>query len=645
MFVRSNVRGWVRWAVMAGLVTAALDRPLPAETPAAPAAVKPAQAPSPAEGRLRSDVSFLADDAREGRAPGTQGIETSAAYIAGVFQGAGLKTAPGADGYFQTFKIGGEARLGKAAALNFDGPEGKTVAAEKADFSPLAIGTGGSLKKVPVVFAGYGITAKDEERKVDYDDYAGVDVKGKAVLIVRREPRRDRDKSPFADKKPSDFATFRHKATNAYQHGAAAVLLVNDRGGAKEGRDPLMALNMAGGDRNSAIPFVMITRALADKVLAGSGEPALADLEAQIDEDLKPRTREIKGWTLTAEVDIQRTSVETRNVVGVLEGAGPLAEETVVVGAHYDHLGKGGGLFSGSLAPFSRDIHNGADDNASGTAMVMELARRMARRVDAPPRRVVFMAFSGEERGLLGSKHYVENPLIPLKDTVMMVNLDMVGRLNDKDELTMIGTGTVPGLDALVAALGSSAGLKIKTTSVMNEGFGGSDHQSFYDKGIPVLFAFTGIHRDYHRPSDDANLINYAGMARIADYLELILLDLARRPGRPTFTKLAPSRLRQSGGGDPARASFSVYLGTMPDYGAEVKGVKLSGVREGSPAEKGGMKGGDVIVKFGGKPVSTLYDYMESMSRYKPDDTVEIVVERDGKETTLSVKLGRKPSE
>src|SRR5262249_10176277 len=191
-----------------------------------------------------------------------------------------------------------------------------------------------------------------------------------------------------------------------------------------------------------------------------------------------------------------------KKCVGVREGAGPLAEETIVVGAHYAHLGHGG---SGSLAFLSRDIHNGADDNASGTAMVLEMARRLARRPDPPPRRVVFIAFSGEERGLLGSRHYVEHPLFPLDRTVMMVNFDMAGRRNDRKELTMIGTGTVPGMDELVTALGKSSGLKVRTIEGLTDGFGGSDHQSFYDKNVPVLFAFTGVHSDYHRPSDDSD--------------------------------------------------------------------------------------------------------------------------------------------
>ncbi len=325
-------------------------------------------------------------------------------------------------------------------------------------------------------------------------------------------------------------------------------------------------------------------------------------------------------------------------MIGVIEGSGPHSEETVVIGGHYDHLGHGG-FFSGSLAVFSRAIHNGADDNASGTSMILELARRIGARRDPPPRRVVFMAFSGEERGLLGSQYYVQNPLFPLASTVMMFNCDMVGRLNDKNELTMIGTGTSPGLASLVDVLGSSAGLTIKKVSGMTDGFGGSDHQAFYPRGIPVLFAFTGIHSDYHRPSDDSDRINYAGMARIADYLELLLLDVIRRPDRPALVKVSEPK---HGGqrSDTARMG-SVYVGTIPDYAYEAKdGMRIDGVSEGSPAQKGGLKGGDIITRFGDEPVGTIYDYMASMGKHKPGDRVSLVVKREGKEVNLQITLG-----
>jgi hypothetical protein len=217
----------------------------------------------------------------------------------------------------------------------------------------------------------------------------------------------------------------------------------------------------------------------------------------------------------------------------------------------------------------------------------------------------------------------------------------MVGRLNDKAELTVYGTGTSPGFDTLVDALGKSEGFVIKKIA---DGYGPSDQQSFYVKDIPVLFAFTGTHRDYHRPSDDVERINVAGMSRIADFGEVLLLDLIRRPKRPEFVKVARSG-RSHAAGDPGRSAVSAYLGSIPDYNEDIKGVKLNGVREGSPAEKGGLKGGDVVVKLGGKPIATIYDYTESLGRYKPGDSVEIVVQRDGKEATLKVILGKRPAE
>ena len=604
---------------------------------------------SPSQARLKADVAFLAADAQEGRGPGTRGIEASADHIAAAFAAAGLKPAPGGEEFFQPFSIKGEAKISGEPALAFRGPNGREIKATAQDFAPLAIGSGAKLDGTPVVFAGYGITAKDAGQNLDYDDYAGIDVKGKAVLIIRREPQLDDEKSAFAGKQTTAYASFNHKATNAFQHGAGAILFVNDLAGLKGNADSLLGINTAGADQNSPIPFIMLTRVEADALLEAAGQPKLAAIEKEIDADLKPRSRPLDGWNLAATINIERQGLRTKNVVGVLEGAGPASEETIVVGAHYDHLGTGG-LTSGSLAPFSRNIHNGADDNASGTAMVLELARRLGRRADPLPRRVVFMAFSGEERGLLGSRHYVEHPLIPLDKTVMMINFDMVGRLSDESELTMVGVGSSPGLEGVVEVLGTAAGFKLKKVKGVSDGFGGSDHESFYDKKIPVLFPFTGLHKDYHKPSDDTERINFAGMCRIADYGELLLLDLARRPSRPTFVAAAPKPATDphagiipggDGSTDPARMGGNgAYLGTVPDYGTEANGAPLADVRENSPAAKGGLKGGDLIISFAGKPISSIQDYSDTLNRSKPGDAVDIVVKRDGKEVTLKVTLG-----
>ena len=580
----------------------------------------------------------------------TKGIEAAAAYIAGVFEGAGLKPAPGANGYFQPFTISGRPTIAGKPELALVGPGGKELKGVfKTDFSPLALGTGGSLDNVPIVFAGYGITAKDEARKLDYDDYAGINVKGKAVLLIP-PLNRSREMKPVRSmaRKPAPMRRFSTRRPTRFSTAPSPLSLSTTRPAWPAKRISCSRFSTGGRstDVNSNLPFVMLTRELGmDKLLAEAGEPAAAQLEQDIDSGLKPRSRPIKGWGLTERIVIERSGTETKNVVGVLEGAGPLADETVVIGGHYDHLGHGG-MGSGSMAIFSRDIHNGADDNASGTAMVLELARRLGARRDPMPRRVVFIAFSGEERGLLGSLYYVAHPLFPLSSTVMMVNFDMVGRLNAKNELTMIGTGTTPGIDALVDVLGKSAGLTIKKVSGMTDGFGGSDHQSFYGKQVPVLFAFTGIHADYHRPSDDTDLINFPGMARIADYLELITLDVVRRPERPTYIALKaprpmPRHTASAGGGGSVAA-----LRVVADYGYEGNnGVSVSKVIEGGPAAQAGMKDGDLITKLGNKPIGTMGDYMESLSKHKPGEKVEVVVKRDGKDVKLQVTLGSRPGE
>ncbi len=616
--------------------------------------------PTPAEVRLKADVTYLADDLRDGRSPGTNGIEAAADYVAGVFRELGLKTAPGAEGYFQPFMIKGNPVLEPGATVEFKAKD-RTIAAKlKVDFAPLSLGSSADLKEVPIVFAGYGITANDKDAKLDYDDYAGIDVKDKAVLLIRREPQQDDAKSPFDGKENTRYSDLRFKTTNAFQHGAKAILLVSDGISAKD-RDNLLPLAYAGGDQNSPIPFVMLTRETADKLLEAGGAPKLSDVEKQIDGDLKPRSKVLAGVTVAGKYVIDRKQIKTKNVIGVLEGSGPHADETIFVGGHYDHLGHGGFL-SGSLAFLSSDIHNGADDNASGTAMVLEMARRLSRRPDPLPRRIVFMAFSGEEKGLLGSAHYVNHPLYPLDKSVFMVNFDMVGRLNDKDELTMFGVGSTPGAAELVDALGSSLGFTIKKIRGMSDGIGGSDHQSFYMKGVPVLFAFTGVHPDYHKPTDDSNKVNFAGMSRIADLGELLLLDLARRPKRPEFVKAGPQvaghgaeaakpanphETKPKEGDKPqvdmARVSISAYLGSIPDYDDSTTGVKLSGVSEGSPAEKGGLKGGDIVIGFGGQPIATIYDYTQSLAKHKPGETVEVKVKRGGKEVLLKITLGSRP--
>jgi Iap family predicted aminopeptidase len=307
-----------------------------------------------------------------------------------------------------------------------------------------------------------------------------------------------------------------------------------------------------------------------------------------------------------------------------LEGEGPLADETIVVGAHYDHLGRGG---AGSLAPWTRDIHNGADDNASGTSALLEVARRLAERGEKPQRRIVFIAFTGEEKGLLGSAHYVRNPAFSLEKTVAMINMDMVGRLTD-DKLVVYGTGTAEGFEQLVDRLNEEHGFKITKNE---SGYGPSDHTSFYAKGIPVMHLFTGNHRDYHRPSDDSDKVNVEGMRRVTDLVEDIVTQIAENPERPKY--LETKRPQMAG-----RGKFP-YFGSIPDYASNDNGLALQDVAKDGPAAKGGLKGGDVIVEFGGQAVTGIEDFAAALSKHKGGDRVEVKYLREGKTLTTEVTL------
>ena len=601
-------------------------------------AIAPAMAayevPDAAVERLRADLEFLADDAQGGRAPGTEGIERSADRIASCFREIGLEAPDAAPDYFQRFSITGPPKLGDSQSISARTDDGGEIGGRlRRDFMPLSIGGSGDLDGLPVVFAGYGITTDPDDDAVSYDDYEGLDVEGKAVVVLRHAPGYGSEEGPFAG---SDrYAAFQHKAVNAFRRGARLILLVNDLDGLGDDEDDLLLFTAAGRERYTTAPFVMARRAFVDQLLEAAGRPSLEELESRIvgGDAPSPAGCVLDGVTIDATVAVDQTTIEAKNVVGILEGAGPMADETVVVGAHFDHLGNGG---SGSLAPFSREIHNGADDNASGTAMMMELARRLAARRDPPPRRVVFMAFSAEERGLLGSRYYVdEQPLFPLSETVAMFNFDMVGRLNDRSELTIFGAESTPGLSELVVALGNSQGLTVRPNAQIA---GNSDHASFHEKAIPVAFFFTGTHRDYHRPSDDVEAINFEGMARIADTAELLLLDIVRRPERPAFEASEEPEPR------PRVAGASASLGTIPDYDDSVEGVRLNGVRASSAAEKAGLKEGDIIVGFGGRPVGTIYDFMEGLSSSQPGDRVAIEILRDEGRVTLEAVLDAAPA-
>jgi hypothetical protein len=315
------------------------------------------------------------------------------------------------------------------------------------------------------------------------------------------------------------------------------------------------------------------------------------------------------------------------NVIGVLPGRDPdLRNETVILGAHYDHLGLGG---AGALDPNNTGyVHNGADDNASGTAALLHVARRLSG--NPPDRTVVFILFSGEELGLLGSAYYTKNPVYPLSQSVAMVNLDMVGRLRD-DKLIAFGAETATEFPALLDSLNWYAGFDLKASG---DGYGPSDHSSFYAAQLPVVHLFTDLHEDYHRATDDADKINSDGLVRVADYAATIVQALANRSEPLTYVA-APAPKPAAQGDRPS--GERAWFGSIPDMTGGVTGVRFSGVSTGSPAEKAGIQAGDILIRLGEYEIADLQAMSDALGTFKPGDEADVVVLRDGEERRFRI--------
>lgn len=579
--------------------------------------------------RMTSDIQYLTSDECEGRGPGTKGIDKAADYIAQQFKEAGLKPGMKDGTYFQPFSIKAPAVPSKAT-LTIAGTKGLQLNLGEKEISTLGMSGSGKLK-ADLVFVGYSVVAE----KVPYDDFAGLDVEGKVVVMLRRCPRYSGDAKFGDDDTARQASAIDTKIENAEKRKAAAVLLVNDRTMVKESGDTLMSFTTARNSSPVKIPILHIKRDLADVVFRRALGKSLDEIENEINDDLKPRGGELKGWTADIEVVVDRPRTPVKNVIAVLDGNGPLADETIIVGAHYDHLGYGG---RGSLDRNAKNaIHYGADDNASGTTTILELARRFAAMKDRTGRRIVFMAFSAEELGLLGSAHYCKEPVFPLENTAAMVNLDMVGRLiadkdSGQDKIEIGGTGTAKGFDAMVDKYNAKANFKVKKSP---SGMGPSDHQSFYLKNLPVLFLFTGLHQDYHKPTDTWEKINLTGMMKIADMAEEIIAELASGP-RPEFTKSSAPAMRPSRQGD---GMPRIRLGVMPEYNDEGEGMLIQGVTDNGLAAKAGLKGGDRILEIGGEPVKNVTGYMAAMEKLKAGTEIEIVVLRDKEKKTFKIAL------
>jgi hypothetical protein len=574
-----------------------------------------------------NNVKYLASPELKGRATGTPELEKAGAFIASQFKSFGLKPLDGRD-----YELAFPAELG--ARLGTDNSLGTTVAGQPKslkqgqDYVPYSFSTTGKFSG-SVVFAGYGITAKE----YNYDDYAGIDANGKMVLILRHEPQENDDHSVFNGKKLTSHAEFVNKMVNAKMHGAKGVIWVNDSA-AHNGQDKIEKFSESGGPRDGGIFFVQMSEAEAERWFASEGRD-LKQTAAEIDKDLKPRSFALSKVNVDLTVDLIRETKTVHNVAAFLPGK---TDEYIVIGAHYDHLGLGD---EHSLAPNARGtIHPGADDNASGTSGVIELARWFSKQPQ-PKRGIVFMTFAGEELGLLGSSWYVNHPSLPLEKAVAMINLDMIGRIRE-GKVFLSGLQTGSTLERIFNETKVPEGLKLDQSgrnsgTNMNDA---SDHASFNAKQVPVLFFFSGLHADYHKPGDTADKIDAADAAKLLDYVADFTTRLDTANDRPQFVKVARPVAPASGhAGSTTQSGYGPSFGSIPDFNEPPKGVRFADVREGSPADKAGLKGGDILVEFDGKEIGNLYDFTYALQQHKPGDLVPVKVLRDEKIIEAKVLL------
>jgi len=561
-------------------------------------------------------VNYLASDELEGRMTGTEGDRLAAQYIKTQFESFGL--IPLFNGnYFQDFPFDAEKNHGENNFFILTKNGNENVLNFNEDFSTITYSDNITITG-EVVFAGYGISAPN----LEWDDYEGIDVTGKAVLVLRNSPEPDEPHSKFAR-----ASSMRFKASVAKDKGASAIIFVN--GHLPENvNDEFIFTRFDRGNPIKDLAVVQISRNLADQIFQLQNLN-FSDYQKEMNEKKKPSSFNIENVSVTITTEVQSVNNYGQNVAGFLQGNDPiLKDEFIIIGAHHDHIGWGdfGSMYQGT----NKEIHNGADDNASGTAGIIELARQFSTVKDKIRRSIIFMTFSGEELGLIGSQYFTQNSPVNLENVVTMFNLDMIGRMNEENTLILNGTGSSSIWHDLFNELNSD---NIFQLSFNDDSFSSSDHAAFYSKEIPVVFFFTGIHGDYHRPTDTADKIDSEKAVSILNLIYNAALKVDNNDERPDYIKVE----RSSTGG---AMSFRVYVGVIPDYSSSPEGFKISGVNPNSPAEKAGLRGGDIITQIGEKKINDIYDFTYTLSDHKPGEKAELRFLRDGKVHVSELEFG-----
>ena len=566
---------------------------------------------------IKEHITFLASDELKGRLTGSEECRLAAEYIESDFKSVGL--VPFFDNsYLQAFPVITDVELTANNKLEIKAGDRTFKPKLYDDFITLSF-SGDTKVEGILVFAGYGISAPD----IEYDDYAGIDVMDKIVLVLREHPEMNVPHSKF-----DDHSSLRKKATVARDKGATAIIFVNGYNPHKD-EDELINLSYDQAGPMNDFAVINIKRNLVEKLFE-TQDLDFKTYQRNIIDTKSPASFPFNDTKVSITTQVNEIVVDSWNVAGYLEGNDPqLQNEYIIIGAHFDHLGMGenNSLYRGE----ELQIHNGADDNASGTAGVLELAEKFSAYKDKLKRSIVFATFSGEEEGLLGSAYFVNNLPVSTEDIAMMINMDMIGRLNNDKSLIVYGTGTSSNFEDLLTEYNEN---KFDLT-FNDEGYGPSDHSSFYSKKIPVLFFFTGTHEDYHKPSDDTEKINFAGEEEVLKYIYKVALDLDNTDTRPDYIAV---KRKDSGN----LSGIKVKVGTIPDFAGNVDGYKISGVSEGSPAQIAGLVGGDIIIEFGGKKISNIYDFTYALGDYVPGDLVNVVVKRGKDEIEFQVELAPK---
>ena len=568
-------------------------------------------------GDVRTHVSRLASEEMEGRLTGTDGARRASDYIIQELERMGIRPLPGWDSFRVPFEFTSGVN-DQGSTLSASGWEAPSGSVRGLSFSDNGEVSGG------LVFAGYGITVP-ESQGFGYDSYFGLDVKDKIVLVLRYFPE---DATAEAKSILARYSGLRFKAMNARDRGAKGLLLVSGPGSPNAGE--LVGMSFDSAVAGSGIVAATIRGDVAEKLFERTEGKTLADSQQALDSG-NPHVGgfEIPGAEILLNVRLQKETRTAENVVGYLPATAeePLGGATILLGAHYDHLGRGKDGNSLAGKDEAGQIHHGADDNASGVAAVLAIAEKERSRDRKAP--VAFAFWAGEELGLLGSSEFIRGGTIPASNIAAYINFDMVGRMRD-NKLVLQAAGTSSVWPRLIEQANVVVGFDVQ---VSEDPYLPTDVTSFNQAGVPSVNFFTGSHKEYHRPADRAELINYEDLERVVELGALLTQKIAGLQKKPDFIKVA--RAPQQGG---SRDTVRVFTGTIPDYATQVEGLLLSGVIEGGPAEEAGLRGGDVIVEFAGRKISNIYDYTYALDVVKIGEPVAVVYLREGerRETKLT---------